>query len=265
MIWHIAAFWRGCESVYGETSLKASKCVKEGRQIEFPMRKGIGPERPDTVLESQLMPATCYVIRPIKYEDIPQVAQIDREAFPGEWVFRSQSAYKQDLANPSIRYLVACRKRDATEPVSQSVPKLPWFKRLVGHEHRLNVPEQVVGFSGFWMMVGEAHIIAIGVRNGYRQLGIGESLLIATIELAQVLNASMVTLEVRASNIIAQDLYGKYGFRVTGRRLRYYSSDGEDAIIMSTEGITSPQFQASLQRLRQDHAQRHPELFLQVR
>ena len=47
------------------------------------------------------------------------------------------------------------------------------------------MPEHVVGFSGFWMMVGEAHIIAIGVRNGYRQLGIGEGLLIATIELAQ--------------------------------------------------------------------------------
>jgi ribosomal-protein-alanine N-acetyltransferase len=114
------------------------------------------------------------------------------------------------------------------------------------------------------MMAGEAHIIAIGVRDGYRQLGIGEGLLIATVELAQVLNASIVTLEVRASNMIAQDLYGKYGFRVTGRRLRYYSSDGEDAIIMSTDGITSPQFQASFQRLRQDHAQSHPELVLQV-
>jgi [ribosomal protein S18]-alanine N-acetyltransferase len=200
----------------------------------------------------------------MKYEDIPQVSQIDREAFPGEWVFRSQSAYKQDLANPSIRYLAACRKKDVAEPVSQSVPKLPWFKRLVGHERRLNVPEQVVGFSGFWMMVGEAHIIAIGVRDGYRQLGIGEGLLIATIELAQVLNASIVTLEVRASNMIAQELYRKYGFQVTGRRLRYYSSDGEDAIIMSTDGITSPPFQASFQRSREEHAQRHPELLLQV-
>lgn len=196
----------------------------------------------------------------MSYEDIPQVAQIDREAFPGEWVFRSQSAYKQDLDNPSVRYIVACKKQDVTQLRAQATPKPPWFKRLFSYERHLNTPEFIVGFSGFWLMVGEAHIIAIGVRKAYRQLGIGEGLLIATIELAQMSNANVVTLEVRASNTIAQDLYRKYGFQVVGRRPKYYSSDGEDAIIMSTDNITSPSFQASFQRLREDHRQRHPEL-----
>jgi ribosomal-protein-alanine N-acetyltransferase len=72
-------------------------------------------------------------------------------------------------------------------------------------------------------------------------------------------------LEVRASNETAQELYKKHGFQVVGRRLRYYSSNGEDAIIMSTDNITSMSFQASLQQLKKDHAQRHPELFAQVR
>jgi ribosomal-protein-alanine N-acetyltransferase len=200
----------------------------------------------------------------MQYEDIPQVAQIDREAFPGEWVFRSQAAYKQDLDNPSIRYIVACRDKHATESGGQVMPRPSWFKRVFSYERRLNTREYIVGFSGFWMMVGEAHIIAIGVRNGYRKLGIGEGLLIATIELAQILNANIVTLEVRASNMVAQELYKKYGFRVTGRRLRYYSSDGEDAIIMSTDGITSLPFQASFQQLRKDYAQRHREILAQV-
>ncbi len=144
------------------------------------------------------------------------------------------------------------------------MPRPSWFKRVFSYERRLNTREYIVGFSGFWMMVGEAHIIAIGVRNGYRKLGIGEGLLIATIELAQILNANIVTLEVRASNMVAQELYKKYGFRVTGRRLRYYSSDGEDAIIMSTDGITSLPFQASFQQLRKDYAQRHREILAQV-
>ena len=144
------------------------------------------------------------------------------------------------------------------------MPRLSWFKRVFSYERRLNTREYIVGFSGFWMMVGEAHIIAIGVRNGYRQLGIGEGLLIVTIELAQILNANVVTLEVRASNKIAQELYTKYGFQVTGRRLKYYSSDGEDAIIMSTDNIASPPFQSSLQRLKEDHAQRHREILAQV-
>jgi ribosomal-protein-alanine N-acetyltransferase len=79
------------------------------------------------------------------------------------------------------------------------------------------------------------------------------------------LNANVVTLEVRASNEIAQELYKKYGFQVVGRRLRYYSSDGEDAIIMSTDNMTSMPFQASLQQLKEDHAQRHREILAQVR
>jgi ribosomal-protein-alanine N-acetyltransferase len=229
------------------------------------MQEGIRAKKLSTMLKSQLMPGIYYVIRPMKYEDIPEVAQIDREAFPGEWVFRSQSAYKQDLENPSIRYIVACKKRDVSEPEGQALQKLPWFKRLFSYERHLNTPENIVGFSGFWLMMKEAHIIAIGVRDGYRRLGIGEGLFIATIEVAQVLNANVVTLEVRASNEIAQELYRKYGFRVVGRRLRYYSSDGEDAIIMSTDNITSMPFQGSFQQLKKAHAQRHREIFAQVR
>jgi [ribosomal protein S18]-alanine N-acetyltransferase len=226
------------------------------------MKEEIGTKTLYTMLKFQVMP---YIIRPMKYEDIPQVAKIDREAFPGEWVFRSQSAYKQDLDNPSIRYIVACEERHVPESEIKAVQKVPWFKRLFSYERRLNTSEDIVGFSGFWMMMREAHIIAIGVRNGYRQLGIGEGLLIATIELAQTLNANVVTLEVRASNRIAQELYRKYGFQVVGRRLKYYSSDGEDAIIMTTDTITSLPFQASFQQLKKDHAQRHPELFPQIR
>ena len=217
------------------------------------------------MLKFQLMPGAYYVIRPMKHEDIPQVAQIDREAFPGEWVFRSQSSYKRDLDTPSVRYIVACKKMDMSESEGQEVQKRPWFKRLFSHERHINTSENIIGFTGFWMMMKESHIIAIGVRDGYRRLGIGEGLLIATIELAQILNANVLTLEVRASNEIAQELYKKYGFRVEGRHLRYYSSDGEDAIIMSTDNITSMPFQASLQQLKKAHAQRHREIFAQVR
>jgi ribosomal-protein-alanine N-acetyltransferase len=229
------------------------------------MKEESRAKTPDTMLKFQLMSATYYIIRPMEYKDIPQVAQIDREAFPGEWVFRSQAAYKQDLDNPSVRYIVACQERHVPESEGQAMPKVPWFKRLFSQERHLNTSEDIVGFSGFWMMMQEAHIIAIGVRNGYRQLGIGEGLLIATIELAQILNANLVTLEVRASNMVAQELYKKYGFQVEGRRLKYYSSDGEDAIIMSTDNIASMPFQASFQQLKKDHVQRHPELFPRVR
>ncbi len=229
------------------------------------MNKRIEVEKADTMLKFQLMPDTYYIIRPMRYEDIAQVVQIDREAFPGEWVFRSQSAYKQDLNNPSVRYIVACNKGDVPEPQRKEEQKPRWFKRLFSTDRHLKVPENIVGFSGFWMMMKEAHIIAIGVRDSYRRLGIGEGLLIATVELAQILNANVVTLEVRASNEIAQELYKKYGFRVTGRRSRYYSSDGEDAIIMSTDNIGSPSFQSYLRGLKEVYAQKHREILAQIR
>jgi ribosomal-protein-alanine N-acetyltransferase len=216
------------------------------------------------MIKFQLMQMMHYIIRPMEYEDIPQVAQIDREAFPGEWVFRSQSAYERDLDNPSIHHIVACTRKEKVESGGRAAQRLPWFKRLFSHALQLNSLEYIVGFSGFWIMMREAHLITIGVRNGYRRLGIGEGLLITTIELAQVVNANVVTLEVRASNVIAQALYEKYGFQVAGRRPRYYSSDGEDAIIMNTDNITSMPFQASFQQLRKAHAQRHPELLFQV-
>jgi hypothetical protein len=61
------------------------------------MKEESRAKNPDTMIKFQLMPGTYYIIRPMEYEDIPQVVQIDREAFPGEWVFRSQSAYKRIL------------------------------------------------------------------------------------------------------------------------------------------------------------------------
>jgi ribosomal-protein-alanine N-acetyltransferase len=216
------------------------------------------------MLKFQLMQGVYYLIRPMKYEDIPQVAQIDREAFPGEWVFRSHSSYKRDLDNSSVRYVVACAEKGVSESGGQAMQKRPWFKRLFSYDRYLNTSENIIGFTGFWMMMQEAHIIAIGVRDGYRRLGIGEGLLISTIELAAILNASVVTLEVRASNEIAQELYKKYGFQVVGKRSRYYSSNGEDAIIMSTDNIGSLSFQASFQQLKKAHAQRHREIFAQI-
>jgi ribosomal-protein-alanine N-acetyltransferase len=196
--------------------------------------------------------------------DIRQVAQIDREAFPGEWVFRTQSAYRQDLENPSIRYVVVYERDDAPASASPVPQKLTWLRKPFGSMRRISTSNDIVGFSGFWMMLREAHIIAIGLSSAYRGLGLGEALLIATVDLAQTLDAYVITLEVRSSNKIAQELYKKYGFREVGRRVKYYSSDGEDAIIMTTDNIASVSFQASFRELKKAHLRAHGEILFQV-
>jgi ribosomal-protein-alanine N-acetyltransferase len=116
-----------------------------------------------------------------------------------------------------------------------------------------------VGFAGFWLVLDEAHLADIAVRTAYRRMGLGELLVISIIELAMKLNANVVTLEVRASNLAAQSLYQKYGFTETGMRRGYYIEDGEDALIMATESITSAPYKASFQRLKQAYAERWGE------
>ena len=67
-------------------------------------------------------------------------------------------------------------------------------------------------------MVDEAHITAIAVAPAYRGLGVGELLLMGVIDVASGMGAQYVTLEVRVSNSLAQNLYRKYTFKETGVR-----------------------------------------------
>lgn len=114
----------------------------------------------------------------------------------------------------------------------------------------------VVGVTGFWLMAGEAHITTIGVRQAYQRLGIGELLLISTIDLALTRQAQVITLEVRLSNTAAQELYQKYGFTKRGARRCYYTDNREDAVIMTTDTLTSAPFQSQFQQLKRAYAER---------
>ena len=114
----------------------------------------------------------------------------------------------------------------------------------------------VLGFLGMWFMADEAHITAIAVREFYQRRGIGELLLIACVELAILRNADVVTLEVRVSNTLAQNLYKKYGFEIVGTRKKYYTDDHEDAFIMTTGKIQETHYQQMFQEQVVAHSTR---------
>ena len=105
-------------------------------------------------------------------------------------------------------------------------------------------------------MPDDAHIVSVGVRTDYRGCGIGELLLIGAIEQAQQRRMPAVTLEVRVSNHIAQNLYKKYGFEEMGVRKGYYSDNREDALIMTVSGIRSQSYREEFERLTKSHRQR---------
>ena len=202
----------------------------------------------------------CYV-RLMRREDIALVTEIDREVFPTMWPMAN---YQHELNNCLAHYVVACdgeRKVDepAVTPDKRGSGLSSWLRQLINYGHFFgnalppSAGEYIVGFAGFWIMADEAHITSIAVREIHRRQGVGELLLIALIELAAKLNARIITLEVRASNTDAQNLYYKYGFTKVGQRRGYYLENREDGVIMSTEDITSAPFQARLKQLKEAH------------
>src|ERR1051326_2295408 len=92
-------------------------------------------------------------------------------------------------------------------------------------------------------MTDEAHVTTIASHPAVRGQGVGEFLLVALIQRGMEIGARWMTLEVRASNMIAQSLYRKYTFKEMGVRRRYYSDNGEDALVMWTDALDSDSFQ----------------------
>ena len=197
----------------------------------------------------------------MRLEDVPQVTEIDREAFPTQW---PPVSYKRELNNKLAHYLVAydgestaieetgCQPKAETE-IAAATP-LSWLQRLKLAFLSKDPPptgQHIVGIAGFWMLFDEAHLSTIAVRQSHRRQGIGELLLISYIELAARLGAQILSLEVRVSNLGPQALYEKYGFKKVRVRRGYYTDDGEDAVVMQTDKLTSTALQAQFQHLKQ--------------
>ena len=159
------------------------------------------------------------VVEPMTTADVAEVHEIERLSFSTPW---PAHAFEQELkGNRLARYLVA---------------------RAGG---------RVVGFSGLWLMVDEAHVTTFGVHPDWRRQGIGRQLLLNLAELSIAIGARRMTLEVRVSNEAAQALYQAFGFAIAGRRARYYTDDGEDALVMTTPPLDDPRMRDVLATERQ--------------
>lgn len=198
-------------------------------------------------------------VRRMEEGDIPQVAEIEREAFPEMW---PPTSFRRELTNPLARYLVCWR--EGTE-VEVGPPPPSGVGRLLARLGLARPPTPpapralVVGYVGLWFMAEEAHIVSLAVRRAYRGRGVGELLLLSALELAVLRGARYATLEVRVSNRVAQALYAKYGFREVGVRPRYYVDNGEDAYIMTVQDIHTPAYRERLRRLAEAHRRRWGE------
>jgi len=94
---------------------------------------------------------------------------------------------------------------------------------------------QIIGYGGFWLVLDEAHITSVTVRDTHRGKGIGRLLMEFLLRTAREQRAHIATLEVRLSNLKARNLYLSLGFRPVGIRKEYYPRSGEDALVMMKE------------------------------
>lgn len=196
-----------------------------------------------------------FALRPLKQDDVVQAAEVEREAFP---TLFPPTAFRRELGKRNASYLVA-HELAGRAAIPNDAPRRGLFGNLLpGRSGSSNNEEggRIAGFIGIWYMVDEAHVVSVGVRTKDRGRGIGELLLIGALERAMSRAAAVMTLEVRPTNTVAINLYHKYGFEKRGVRKAYYADDREDAIIMTTEPILTPEYRDLFVALERIHAAR---------
>ncbi len=159
------------------------------------------------------------VIEPMRQADVPDVLRIEREAFPTQWP--ADAFYNELNANKLAHYFVG---------------------RCDGG---------IVAYGGIWVVLEDAHITTLAVGERHRGRRFGELMLLRLIDEALAQNATWMTLEVRESNLGAQQLYKKYGFTTVTSRKAYYSDNNENALVMWAGNLKSELYHNRLCALRE--------------
>ena len=212
-----------------------------------------------TVTPNPTVAAMPFAVRPLREADIPQVRAVEKEAFS---TLFPPTSFRRELGNRAARYWVAEKRDGINESSSARRPGglmrkiLRSATSLRPRRYETHTPRSVIGFLGTWYAADQAHIVSVGVADGYRRRGIGELLLIAAVEHAVARETETITLEVRKSNAAARTLYEKYGFIEQGIRKAYYSDNREDAVIMTTGSIQMERYAAQVAALKQAHQER---------
>ncbi|GAB4538745.1 MAG: ribosomal protein S18-alanine N-acetyltransferase [Anaerolineales bacterium] len=142
-----------------------------------------------------------YIIRKMAAEDLEQVVEIDGLSFSLPWP--AHTFHYEVSRNSAARCWVA--------------------------EQDGKIIAMLVG----WFIVDEIHIATFAVHPDFRQRGIGRHLLLHALQFSQAEGARQSFLEARASNAAALKLYEEVGYVQTGLRKKYYSDNGEDAVLMT--------------------------------
>ena len=138
-------------------------------------------------------------IRAMQVDDVPSVFDIERESFnDSSWTI--DAFYHELNENNFAKYFVVIFQ------------------------------EEIIGYLGLWIVIDQAQITTITIKESFRDYGLGQLLLNYVMDYARH-TCDVMSLEVRITNVIAQHVYKKLGFQYGGKRKNYYG-EGEDALVM---------------------------------
>jgi len=146
---------------------------------------------------------------PMTLDDVPHVSEIEKVSFSAPW---SVETYRHELRHNRRSFYLVLRPEPGQ--ADGGAPSL-------------------IGYGGYWLLDGEAHIMTIAIRPTWRRHHFGEWLLLELLDAARRGGAHQATLEVRVGNLAAITLYTKLGFTEVGLRKRYYRDNNEDARLLT--------------------------------
>ncbi|MBG9454395.1 alanine acetyltransferase [Lysinibacillus sphaericus] len=141
------------------------------------------------------------LFRKMVSEDVPVVYEIELATFSTPWTL--DSFYYEVHENQYAHYVLA-----------------------------IDEYNNIIGFCGMWMVIDAAQITNVAVIDAARGRGIGEGLMREAMRIAKDHSMEVMSLEVRVTNTVAQNLYRKLDFQDGGIRKGYYTDNGEDALVM---------------------------------
>ncbi|CAN5861136.1 hypothetical protein BH23ACT2_BH23ACT2_12470 [soil metagenome] len=162
-------------------------------------------------------PAEAVVtVSPMRRRHLRAVLAIEAQVYPRAW---SASLFEGELERRGRLYLVA------------------------------RVGPTVVGYAGLLMIADDGHVATVAVDPAWQRRRIATRLLVELIGGATELGADQLTLEVRATDSGAQELYRRFGFVPVGARKGYYGH-GEDAIVMWAHDVRTPPYAERLAAMK---------------
>ncbi|PJF39353.1 MAG: ribosomal-protein-alanine N-acetyltransferase, partial [Phototrophicales bacterium] len=170
------------------------------------------------------------ILREMAIEDLEQVSLVEQEAFNTSWT--------------TTTYIYNVNRYSTTHLGVIELPELPPYRHprperlqvLPPYDESLSIGA-IVAYGSMWIRNGEGHISQLAVHPSHRGQRLGELMLVGLLAKAMACHARFSALEVRVSNVVAQALYMKYGYRRAEVLPKYYSDNHEDAYLMKTSTL----------------------------